>query len=550
MCGIFGLATGEGSLYQNKRPKIFKEGMHLSMLRGEDAAGMAGIREDKNDNNQKVPGVYYYKRALHVVDFMNTKGFDRMLNRFSEYYYVLGHVRASTVGGAEDRNAHPFMYDDITLVHNGTIHNAENKLKVKADENVDSAHIALAMALHGEQKTLEMMDAGAYSLVWHNAADDSLNFARNERKPMAIAFVKGRNEMYYASEWRMLWCLLGRNDIEIDGNIQITKPFTHYKFHKEDLRKWSIKPYTVAQPNFQVGDRWPGRGPVVHPPVKSTGTPTPANAKTADESTKNGQKSTSQKDTISAIDSPPAFGQRTEDRRYKTTEKVRNFGWEHGTQLILSPADFVPHTDPGGLGRLILDHPTNNYPEIIFVMYRVSAARYEDYENIGRVACYIDNFVEQNDGTLRLIMKEATDLQKVLTRQKEVFAKLEAHGYVDGGHGTAAKEEPKSAEHEYEDEKKLKRIVTGETASVIIDANTGEVLEEEESNDPVFEGPYGTRIALAEFRELCRAGCGYCDGDIDIRDYSRISWHGPNLICEHCTNDPTAQAKLNNTKLN
>lgn len=513
------------------------------MLRGEDAAGVCGVREEKNEKNQKVPAISVYKRALHVVDFMNTKGFGRMLDRFSDYYYVLGHVRASTVGGAYDHNAHPFTYDDITLVHNGTVTNAKHGLRVKADEDVDSAHVALAVAEYGEKDTLEKLEGG-YSLVWHNAADDSINFARNERKPMAIAFVKGRNEMYYASEWRMLWCLLGRNDIEIDGNIQITKPFYHYKFHKEDLRKWTVAPYKVPNANPQKGETF-GRRPIVHPPnPKSTDTPTPANARTAKTSTENGQSTPSGQGTTSKNSAPSSLVGET--RKWNLNERIRDYGWEHGTRLIMTPAAFVPNTD-AGCGRLIVEHPTQQYPELLFVMYRVSPIRADHYEEVGKVACYIDNFVEQDDGVLRLILREEPDLQKVIEGEREVFAKLAAHGFLDD---EKSKEAPKSDNYDPAP-KKTVPISKGEDgiATVTIDARTGEVLEEEEETDaPVFKGPFGTQISTAEFRELCRAGCGRCDGDIDIRDFDRISWHGSALICEYCTNDPIAQAELAYTK--
>lgn len=515
----------------------------MSMLRGEDATGVAGVREVTNENKQKIPVISVYKRAIHAVDYMNTKGFNRILDRFGDYHYVLGHVRASTVGGALDINAHPFMYGDITLIHNGTVN--KNNLKVRADEDVDSAHIALAVATHGELPALEMLDGG-YSLVWHNAEDDTINFARNERKPMAIAYVKNRNELYYASEYRVLWAVLGRNGIEIDGDIKVPAINTHYKFHKEDLRKLTATPYKAYTARPFRPDAWNGshQRPVVHGETKeqpkSMVIQTDAHASRAGNSTENGQRETSGTDIPGQTKTTEVLRPRPE-RINKLNELLKDYGWSYETSLVLQPTHYAAPDPKKGhpQGRLYLEmvDVSHQPPHIEFCMYWVSPTRADYFEGIGRVAVKLDNFLQQSDGTLRIIVKESYDLQKVIERADDVIQTLEAHGF-----GPEPKGGSKSNDQADQDDG---------FAQVAYNPITGEILEEDPTahiGSDLVKGPGGTSIAFREFRELCKGGCGMCDGDIDPQLPGGYSWMGSDLICEECTNSPNKQHELGRWK--
>lgn len=513
--------------------------MLFNLPRGWDATGVLGVKEEWRAA-KKQPIVYTYKRALHYVDFMEQKGARRFMDKFNDFYYVIGHVRASTVGRDDDANAHPFIYGDISLVHNGTVYN--KAALEKADEEVDSAYVAATMAKKGEIETLEKLEGG-YSLVWHNHKDDTLNFARNDKKPMAIAFAKGKNEMYYASEYRTLYAVLGRNDVEIEGPIFVTRPGIHYKFYKEDVRaydKEGFKIWTRPQSPSNAGPAWKEtvhRGPDAGQTGKKTDTTSGVPATNASTSTNSeispessgGEISTTIKLMDRAVN-PPITVSTLADKA------LSEYGLKTGQTLILEPSEFRTFVARPSIGIMTLIKPGDlNMEKLAFKVYNVKAEDYENYSKGGRVACILRNFVKQDgkffDAHIPCIINE--ELQQVIENRQGVFKTLK-----ETNNGPVVND---FTDKEWDERRRIWVKKEGSKSF-------NEIIDTEAIEDDInrfVDGPDGVQITWGRFKELCARNCGHCDGDIDpVSSVGRVSFHGEHVICELCAADPSVKHSL------
>lgn len=267
MCGHVGFMRGIG--WSNASDFVM-QGLWAGSLRGMDSTGIAAgsISTDK-----KFHDVQIYKKAMCGADFVSLRRAYEILRDKPEW--VIGHNRASTNGGVRDMHAHPFEEGHIVLAHNGHIHNQYNlpKMPAYADTRIDSARVAYSMAHSDEKTTLEAL-RGGFALVWVNKETNTLNFARNDAKPLYFAFEKGQNGIYWASESLMLEWLLDRNDVEYD-EILFPEAYKWYKFNPTDLRKYEVVDF--AKPSEVVITKTPpatttGWADLGQPNIKQLGT--------------------------------------------------------------------------------------------------------------------------------------------------------------------------------------------------------------------------------------------------------------------------------------
>jgi predicted glutamine amidotransferase/endogenous inhibitor of DNA gyrase (YacG/DUF329 family) len=196
MCGIVGVV---GTLAL-KDKTAFKELLIADTIRGPHSTGVCAIDGDKR---------LVYKQAVSASEFIS----QGTLAEITGYKYhttaFIGHNRFASRGIISNANAHPFCSDHITLVHNGTL---TNHYSLDHDADVDSEAITNYMSEHGVVDTAKEL-RGTFALVWHDADRSTINFLRNEFKPLHIAITA--SNIYWASEADMLRWVLGRNDIEI-----------------------------------------------------------------------------------------------------------------------------------------------------------------------------------------------------------------------------------------------------------------------------------------------------------------------------------------------
>ena len=86
----------------------------LDALRGFDSTGMFCVNNQGN--------IYWAKEASNPGKFLPQAEVKDILNiAFRNGKMLVGHNRKATKGSVTDDNAHPFIEENIILVHNGTI---------------------------------------------------------------------------------------------------------------------------------------------------------------------------------------------------------------------------------------------------------------------------------------------------------------------------------------------------------------------------------------------------------------------------------------------
>ena len=242
MCGQFGIVTG--SKRDNHGDDFIRDSFTASMLRGEDSSGLASI-------DLKLAQYVVHKLPIAGNFFAeDTLAKTMILDACSSDTLTMGHVRAATVGKISVSNAHPFeIYRDgraLIGTHNGTLTGWQSKKDARSF-TVDSEW-ALNLIFEDGLDAFEQF-SGAYSFVWWDTDDhDVINMARNKERPMCIAFLENGG-MAYASEPGMLYWILERRGMKIDGKILILDEDKLYKFNRKALKEF--KTYTLPKFKYQ-----------------------------------------------------------------------------------------------------------------------------------------------------------------------------------------------------------------------------------------------------------------------------------------------------------
>lgn len=225
MCGLVGIA-GQLDYYDEA---LFKRLLVLDVFRGLDSTGAAFVGKE---------GVDTVKMATNPLNLFQVKKFEKLLNGYSSTAFI-GHNRAATLGKVNDANAHPFTFGNITGAHNGTLDRASwSRLEAAAgfETDVDSAAIFAAINEVGIEQTISLMEkgrtssTGAWALTWYDESEGTMNFIRNEHRPLWYGFNKDKDKFIWASEWPM-----------IDGAVNLTKGADELFVDKEGYSFWPFE---------------------------------------------------------------------------------------------------------------------------------------------------------------------------------------------------------------------------------------------------------------------------------------------------------------------
>ena len=212
MCGHIGIINREKIIFKSEKLiKYFYQGLYVDALRGQHGTGICGVKTDGEINT--------YKRALQSSDFLELTKTKKIMSN-NDNVFLIGHNRHATLGSHTDENTHPFVNNQITLFHNGTLTTHFN-LNPGKTFSVDSDSISYLLSTSNKKTEALSKIQGAYALVWYDAIKKSINFARNSERTFFIGSIKDSTSIVWASEKGMLTWLCERNDIDLEEVVSL-----------------------------------------------------------------------------------------------------------------------------------------------------------------------------------------------------------------------------------------------------------------------------------------------------------------------------------------
>ena len=229
--------------------KAFANMLQFDVVRGKDSTGIVCV--DKNGDISSA------KEAWLPTDFLQHRQVSDILKTPNKRI-LIGHNRHATVGKVNKAGAHPFEFDNVIGVHNGTT--PKHNFRDSSDFDVDSE----ALYNHVDKEGIEDMwnkMSGAASLAFYHKNTRRFHLLRNEERPMYVAFTKDGKTMLFASEPWMIHAIQFRTKVDIDAEKGIKQTtvdqlYSFDPFKDEELTKFStrkVKPYT----RYQVPARKP-----------------------------------------------------------------------------------------------------------------------------------------------------------------------------------------------------------------------------------------------------------------------------------------------------
>lgn len=188
MCGLVGMA---GDISIQAKTTIFKDLLDVCQVRGRDSTGVIKITKGLEYGFAKQVGPPNVLYDTHTYENIIEKG---------DVAALIGHTRSKTVGEINIRNAHPFDFPDrgIIGVHNGTLRSYYN-LDTYHHTKVDSEVLYGHLAANGVDDTFSRIE-GAWACVWWDNREKTLNFLRNEDRPLFFTWSEDKRTMFWASE--------------------------------------------------------------------------------------------------------------------------------------------------------------------------------------------------------------------------------------------------------------------------------------------------------------------------------------------------------------
>ena len=177
MCGLVGLISRRTGGFWSKDLDTMEQMLLIDSLRGKDSTGAFTVYKNKQSEIIKV--------ASHPMHLFACGAWGEFRNRAVQRgKIIIGHNRAATRGAVRTENAHPFVEDNIILVHNGTLYDHTNLTKAKVE--VDSNAIAHALSGGADPKEVLPTIRGAFALIWYDTDKEKLYAIRNEQRPLCL----------------------------------------------------------------------------------------------------------------------------------------------------------------------------------------------------------------------------------------------------------------------------------------------------------------------------------------------------------------------------
>lgn len=488
MCGIVGFisATGSEDKYPIAREHFMKYALIMDTLRGMDSTGLITVEGDFD--------VKAVKSTLPGDEFINHKLYKE---RAMDPWACIGHNRSATKGSVSVPNAHPFYYDKVCMVHNGTLdHNGSSLLTYDPKFAVDSMQIAYALSkANPEDAIKDVLEniEGSFAIVWTDERDKSVNMARNRDRPLHFTWNRLKDFMMFMSDGQMLNTInksLGASDARGDVIYSIDS-MAMLKFKKGQLEPevTSFRPFTRPIAHYT------GRG--------------------------NGHRHTDAVDAANVIWSGRSsqVSCQAGGNKISINGVVQDIPKGHlealSTFFHLLPRDrlmFVPQksyhlTDKTLMVTGLVRVPLWGDAEWESVLMHVPLASYNAYRN--------QTWLIRPIGMSRMLESEMDNLPAVLGQL------ISPNGYNMAAHQEA---------HDARGRRGSSADVSGNVGSPVM--NEGPI----EEGTPLVKDDDGTLIQKAEYMKMLEDGCVNCLQPLfiqDIKDYVLVN-NGLDVLCIDC----------------
>ena len=256
MCGIISYFSNE-TKYSRALSQVISNALWIDSIRGDNSTGIIYGTEE---------GPEWYKKAMAGWDFVQLDYVQSVLSDLNNVPYFIGHNRAATKGKVNTANAHPFEHGDIIGVHNGTVLN-QHALS-KGNHQVDSDALFAGISEDGASIVLPKVN-GAFNLLWHDKADNTIHVCRNSERPYTFAKIKDHEALIGMSEGPMLQWLVGKFGLEVEYTWQ-PKANREYVFDVDGdmvkpVRKLDHAEYTAPiVRNYNYNSNYDKNYPIVY----------------------------------------------------------------------------------------------------------------------------------------------------------------------------------------------------------------------------------------------------------------------------------------------
>jgi hypothetical protein len=181
---------------------VFQQLMTVAQFRGRDGAGVVMAPTSEHKDFGILRTTVCADALVHSEDFAARR---KTMDRVS---CMIGHARYPTQGGLTIDDAHPVVSGHIIGVHNGTMKRVHGVAVTPTDH--DTVMFYDAVAKVGIEEAIKTSD-GEYCFVWVDKKDFTINFLRNDKRPLYFGHYDNQTgTVYWSSEPSMLFFVLGR----------------------------------------------------------------------------------------------------------------------------------------------------------------------------------------------------------------------------------------------------------------------------------------------------------------------------------------------------
>lgn len=191
ICGIVGYVSRRYQGLYKKDLDMLEQMFVFNTVRGKDSTGVFCRKSDGD--------IIGTKTATHPLHLFATDAWtDFSRQAVASGRFVVGHGRHATRGEVKNENAHPFIEQNIILVHNGTLVQTRNITDVSTE--VDSHAIAHALTQKTPAEVVRELD-GAFALVWFDTETNKLHAVRNDERPLVVMQDEDDGYILCSEDW-------------------------------------------------------------------------------------------------------------------------------------------------------------------------------------------------------------------------------------------------------------------------------------------------------------------------------------------------------------